>query len=207
MPACPPLRPFSLARSPAAALPAALVSGADGRSYPIDPCFRTVLACLKRLSDPDQPALPRLLYLAKRFFLGHPPGDMAALFTAFVTGDEAPEAGPPLMDFEADAGAIYASFRMQYGIDLLAEDMHWYLFRELLAGLGESTPLGVRARLRALPESAVPPEERARLRRLKASVALRPRAGQAEQALLRELDRRLAAGEDPADIVAKLQEV
>ncbi len=58
-----------------------------------------------------------------------------------------------------------------------------------------------------MPETAVPPEERARLRRLKAGVALRPRAGQAEQALLMELDRRLGAGEDPADIVAKLQEV
>lgn len=207
MPAGRAMPPFSLARSPQAALPTALQSGADGRRYPIDPCFRTVLMCLKRLSDPDLPALLKLLYLAKRFFLGHPPADMAALFTAFVTGGAAPEDGPALLDFEVDAGAIYASFRMQYGIDLLAEELHWLLFRELLAGLGENTPLGARARLRAMPETAVPPEERARLRRLKAGVALARRPGQAEQALLAELDRRLAAGEDPADVIRQLQEV
>ena len=202
----PALQPFSLSRSARQVLPQALTSGADGKAYPINADYRTVLACVRRLADPELDLLARLVYLGKRFFMGHPPADMAALFTAFVTGGEA-AAGtePPLIDFEQDAGAIYASFRMQYCIDLLATDMHWLVFRELLAGLGENTPLGVRVRVRAMPDSRVPPEDRAQLRTLRERFAIAPRVGKAEQALLRQLDARLMAGEDPAEILAKLQ--
>ena len=103
-----------------------------------------------------------------------------------------------------DAGALYASFRQQYGIDLLRQPLHWFEFRELLAGLTEQTAFGARVRLRMADENAAPPEERAHLRRLKEQVALRPRVGKAEQTLLRELDRRLAAGESPDTVLRQL---
>ncbi len=195
---------FSLSRPAGQVLPVALVSAADGEAYPIDPDFRTVLACLRRLSDPALDALAKLVYLGRRFYRGKPPRDMAALFTAFVAGGGQAGDGPPLIDFEQDAGAVYASFRMQYGIDLLHETLHWFAFRELLAGLGENTPLGLRVRVRAMPERDLPPEERAQLRKLRERFAIAPRADGAEQALVAELDRRLAAGEDPAEVLQKL---
>ena len=202
--ACP---AFSLSRSARTVLPTTLQSAADGKTYRIDPCFRTVLACIKRMCDPDADDLQKLLYLARRFFLAHPPADLDRLFAAFVTGGQSGESEPPLLDFELDAGAIYASFLQQYGIDLLSAELHWLAFRELLAGLTENTPLGVRIRLRALPDERVAPEDRALVRRLKEKIAIVPKTGKAEQALLDELNRRLATGENPADVLEKLREV
>lgn len=112
-----------------------------------------------------------------------------------------------MLDFEVDAGAIYASFRQQYGMDLLRQSLHWREFCALLSGLTEATPLGARIRLRTLEESRVAPEDRASLRRLKQKIAITPRMGQQEQTLLAELNRRLAAGEDPSEIIRQLQEV
>ena len=43
-------------------------------------------------------------------------------------------------DFEIDAEAIYTSFLQTYGIDLLAENLHWWIFRALLLGLPDETP-------------------------------------------------------------------
>ncbi len=202
-----PFPAFSLSRPAAQVLPTALTSALDGESYAIDADFRTVLACLRRLTDPDMDALTRLVYLGKRFFRGRAPRDMDALFAAFVAGGaKAGEGDVPLIDFEQDAGAIFASFWMQYGIDLTETRMHWLLFRELVAGLGEDTPLGLRVKVRAMPDSRVAPEDRAQLRALRERFAIAPRVGQAEQALLYELDKRLAAGEDPAEILRGLAE-
>ncbi len=199
---------FTLSRPAAECLVTELVSTADRKAYRIDPDFRTVLACLRRLADPDREGTAKLIYLARRFFLGVPPPDADCLFSAFVSGNDVKEPeGPPLLDFERDAGVLYASFRQQYGVDLLRASLHWYEFRELLAGLTEATPFGARVRLRALDESRVAPEDRPAVRRMKEQVAILPRVGRAEQALLDELDRRLAVGENPADVLVKLKEV
>ena len=52
---------FSLALLPQRVLPTALLSAADGKLYPIDADFRTVLACLRRLEDPERDALQKRL--------------------------------------------------------------------------------------------------------------------------------------------------
>ena len=204
----PGIRPFSLCDTAEQALPNGLVSAVDGRYYSIDADFRTVLGCLRRLSDPNRSEVDKRLYLAARFFLRHPPQDMDALFTAFVlSGEVQTDSDVPLLDFEVDAGAIYASFWQQYNIDQLQVSLHWRVFYTLLAGLGETTPLGVRVRLRAMDESTLPPQERAALRHAKERIAISTRLSKPEQALLTELNERLAAGEDPAEIIGKLQEV
>lgn len=43
-------------------------------------------------------------------------------------------------DFEIDAEDIYTSFLQSYGIDLLTEDLHWWVFRALLFRLPDNTP-------------------------------------------------------------------
>ena len=198
---------FSLSRGLEQTLPEGLVSDADGRLYRIDADFHTVLACLRRLADPNRSALQKRVYLAARFFLNHPPPDMEALFAAFVSGGQAQEnEGPPLMDFEQDAGVLYASFYQQYGLNLLRTPLHWVEFRELLSGLTADTPFGARVRLRTLPDGDLPQEARAELARARERIAIPQRVSRAQTALLQELDRRLAAGEDPADVLLKMQE-
>lgn len=46
-----------------------------------------------------------------------------------------------IMDFNQDAGLIYASFMSEYGIDLFEEQgkLHWHKFSELLSNLGDKT--------------------------------------------------------------------
>ena len=202
------MRLFSLCDTAEQALPNGLVSAVDGRYYPIDADFRTVLGCLRRLSDPNRSTPDKQLYVAARFYLRHPPPDMDALFAAFVLGGQ-PQADNevPLLDFEVDAGVIYASFWQQYSIDLLQTPLHWLVFYQLLAGLGETTPLGARVRLRAMDETELPPQARAAIRRAKERIAIPARLSKPEQALLTELNERLAAGEDPAEIIGRLQEV
>ena len=197
---------FSLSRSSRTLLPTALLS-ADGAEYPIDACFRTVLACIRINADPDRPALEKAYCVAKKFFLAHPPPDMWELFARFVAGsDEGDRDNEPVMDFEQDAAAIYASFWQQYGIDLLQSELHWVAFRALLVGLTEDTCFGQRVRLRTMDDSKLPPDERAKLRKLKDMVAIAPKTSQAERELMAELDARLARGEDVSDLLKQLQE-
>lgn len=49
----------------------------------------------------------------------------------------------PIVDFEQDAAAIYASFMEQYGIDLNEHlgKMHWDVFIALFTNLGVETPI------------------------------------------------------------------
>ena len=197
---------FSLSRSLERVLPCALWSQVEGRMCAIDADFRTVLMCLRRLTDPELTDAQRSLYLNRRFFKGDAPGDAGTVFAAFVTGGESGGSEVPVMDFEVDAGALYASFRQQYQIDLLRDRLHWKEFRELLSGLGEHTPFGARVRLRTLPDSHLTPEARAEVARARERIAIRPRVSKAQQALLQELERRLIAGEDPAEIIQRMQE-
>lgn len=180
----------------------------DGMDYAIDPCFRTVLACLRVAGDPDRPELAKVLYLGKHFFCDNIPPDMGELFAAFLMDGESPDDdGEQMMDFEFDAGAIYASFRQQYNINLLTDDLHWYEFRALLSGLNDATPFGNRIKIRSMDVNDVSEKDRPKLRKLKDTIALKPRVSKAEAELQAELDRRLDAGEDPGEIIKQLQQL
>lgn len=185
------------------------VHSEDGNDYPVDSDFRTVLACLERLSDPDAEALPKALFIATHFYKGNPPPDMWPLFQRFLLCGEDAAGGDddPVMDFEQDADAIYASFKQQYDIDLIRGKLHWVEFRLLLRGLGENTPFGQLLKWRHMDVSVYAEKDRAKLRSIKDTVALQPRISQRELELQAELDRRLAAGEDPAEIIKQLKEV
>lgn len=78
-------------------------------------------------------------------------------------------------DLTQDAEYIYASFRMDYGIDLLKErgKMHWYVFRALLAGLSDEVIFKkvVRIRQEPLPKSG---KARTDMEKLKKQYALKP---------------------------------
>lgn len=66
------------------------------------------------------------------------------------------ESRPRTMDFEQDAGLIYAGFLQTYGIDLFVErnKMDWRIFIELVRGLPEGTEFSrvVKLRCTDIPE-------------------------------------------------------
>ena len=184
------------------------VLGEDGNEYPVQTDYRVILSCLARLADPDAEDMSKALYVAVHFYKGNPPPDMWPLFERFLLCGEGPADtdSEPVMDFEQDADAIYSSFRQQYGIDLIREKLHWMEFRLLLRGLCEDTKFGELLRIRNMDPNDYAEKDRAKLRTLKEMVAIHPRVSVREAELQAELDRRLRAGEDPADILRQLQE-
>lgn len=59
----------------------------------------------------------------------------------FISGGEEPGGNDDgrLIDFSIDADYIYSSFRQAYGIDLIADNLHWFEFLALLKSLPEET--------------------------------------------------------------------
>lgn len=127
----------------------------QGKLYPIDLSFDTVLSFYKLLDD-DHFDDAEKVKIAFEIFFGFVPNDADFIVDAFkqisnyLSADpyEGKQedisnviAGPKDYSFEQDAEAIYASFYQQYHIDLLEEKqkMHWDKFRALFAGLGPDT--------------------------------------------------------------------
>ena len=46
-----------------------------------------------------------------------------------------------IIDFNIDAGRIYAAFLTQYGIDLSDANLHWWAFKALFSALGNDTAM------------------------------------------------------------------
>lgn len=92
-------------------------------------------------------------------------------------------------DFEADADALYTSFRAAYGIDLLSEDLHWWAFRELMMGLPEDTPFKQRVYYRVGSTEGMTPKQKKAFEERRAKYALPDRG---------RIDRRLTLEERDA---------
>ena len=196
---------FSLSRSRDKVL-AEHVEDAWGNRYVIDPDFRTVLRCLRVLTDPDVSTEDALYLLMLWFFKGVYVADAVGLFAAFLRDDEQEhDSEPPMMDYEQDADVIYASFLREYGIDLLDTSMHWAKFRALLSGLSEHSALAARMRIRDTDTKNLKGKDKVRAERAKRRVALKERISAEEKSIQEELERALAAGEDPAPILAKIR--
>lgn len=197
---------FTLSR-PADAVLIESVAGSDGKVYKINPDFRVMLGCFRVLNDPCSTDIKKACYIAKHFFVENPPPNMGEAFVDFLSDGEEKSDDTPVMDFEIDAAAIYAGFKEQYQIDLLHENLHWYEFQALLSGLNETTEYRQRIKIRQMKPEDVAEKDRPTLRELQEKLSIAPRMTAEEKELQAELDRRLAAGEDPTEIIKKLQEV
>ena len=72
-----------------------------------------------------------------------------------------------ILDYEADAGLIYAGFMGEYGIDLCEEKLHWYKFNALLSGLGEDRVISRIMAVRGMDAAKEPDSQRRKeIRRL-----------------------------------------
>lgn len=130
----------------------------NGKIYDIDLAFDTVLLYLQLQADPSLSLFDKWnqsckLFLHKNVDL---PNDADFYEQAFqqiqkiitdspygttVKKDDGGVEATKQFDYVRDAGAIYASFFDQYGIDLNKErgHMHWDTFKALFDGLGPKT--------------------------------------------------------------------
>lgn len=126
----------------------------NGETYSIDLAFDNVLRFYRLLEDRDFTNEEVVETAFEMFF------DMKAKDTEFVLaafkdisdyishepygndgGDETISSPIKYYSFTQDAGAIYASFMEQYGMDLVDQEgkLHWDKFKALFAGLGPKT--------------------------------------------------------------------
>lgn len=164
----------------------------DGVRYGVRTDFRVGLRFDGLLWDRRvSPGMKVALGVGLFFGEGERPGDAVAAFeavTGFYRGGETGVAegargGRRLVDFEKDAGLVYAAFLGQYGVDLMEARMHWWVFRALFAGLSaEQEIVRVMAVRGANPAQAQGGAERAALARMQARVRLEDGEGLWERA-------------------------
>ena len=98
----------------------------------------------------------------------------------FITMGEEPEesCGEQVFDFRQDAGRIYASFKQAYGIDLVLENVHWWVFLELFKALPDDTVMKKVIEIRTRkPEAGWDAKQRLELVRLQERFALKGKQG------------------------------
>lgn len=128
-----------------------------GKKYEVNLAFDHVLLFLEMQEDPDLSDLGKFQQTFKLFFGKQKlPNDpdffekaMEVLskeitdspYGTTVKSDDGGVETTKQFDYKRDAGAIYASFFDQYGIDLNKErgKMHWSIFKALFDGLGPKT--------------------------------------------------------------------
>lgn len=118
-----------------------------GKIYPLNTSFRVGTECMNICNDPDISDEERALAIIYKLF-GFIPDDhlddFLRIASNFLSCGEKPEehsAKKPDMDFVQDEKYISASFQSDYRIDLSKEDMHWFRYCELIAGLTEHSVL------------------------------------------------------------------
>ncbi len=155
-----------------------------GKTYRLRTSYRIVLQCFRVMSDDtlddgDKIELCMDLLLrrisrlrSKRLSAVHKIQLFETIFQEYVDTGEKPGSGEKSMDFDQDAGYIYAAFAQCYSMDILGRDrnLHWWKFAQLLGGIAEDTRLAQIAAIRTRPlpkPTKYNVEERQNLLRLK----------------------------------------
>lgn len=171
----------------------------DGRTFRLNMAFDNIIKINNIQNDDSLSDAEQLVKGAQLLFVNPPNISATHLCEAFISaytevigtatedveydlrgnpmpnigGEEENEVHSDLMQ---DAEYIYASFRMDYDIDLLEErgKMHWYVFRALLAGLSDNAIFKkvLNIRQEPLPKSG---KARTDMEKLKKHYALKPR--------------------------------
>ena len=180
----------------------------NGRRYRLNLAFDNVLRMLEMQKDglflPHERLSLSLEMLAgrqsARLPLDAKEGLLNAIVGQFINVYKRPRkpGAPRVLDFEQDAGMIYAAFRQAYGIDLLAElgRMDWRVFIALIYGLPEDTEIReiIAIRGREIPApTKYNTKEIAALMEAKAYYALRVDPEDAEEAFQAGIDRLAAS--------------
>lgn len=181
----------------------------DGKQYPVDPDFRTVLRCMRVLEDRKLDSMEKGLLLRHWFFKGAKVPDPVGMFFTFISDTTSRERdGKRLMDVEQDADAIFAAFLEKYRINLVhVPFLHWREFLVLLSCLGDGTALQGRISLRDMDTSKMEGKQKAKIERMKRRVALDDLPVSEEEAALQQaVDSALSEGRNPEEEIKALKE-
>lgn len=136
-----------------------------GRKYLVNASFDTVLMVQKLFREEELSGIAKLQQALKMLLLNSrkamqlPPEAMQELlrevFDCCINTQERPQTKPgkpPAFDFDYDGEYIYASFMLDYRIDLVDMQgyLHWKKFVSLFQGLSEHTKIREVMRIRAM---------------------------------------------------------
>ena len=79
----------------------------------------------------------------------------------------------PAYSFEMDAPIIYADFLRYYNIDLTTASLHWWKFRELLAGLPTDSAFKERIYYRTCELKGLPKKEQQRIKEIRKHIEIK----------------------------------
>ena len=137
----------------------------DGRDIPIQTDFRTAILFEMLVQDKTISKEEKAAYALQLWFsegipdnLDEATDKMLWFYTCGKTESVEQAANKAqktsidkrIYDFDIDAELIYAGFLTQYGIDLQDEDMHWWKFSAMFAGLEESREISRIMQYRAI---------------------------------------------------------
>lgn len=142
----------------------------DKGTYEIATDFRTWMQvdCILRDSEiPDEGKLPYIanfLGIDLMVFLEDALEISRALFRFYRCDKEEKDTdtktnGQRAYDFSYDSDLLYASFRKQYGINILTEEMHWFEFMALFNALDDDTIMAKAIRYRTQDTSKLQGKE------------------------------------------------
>lgn len=112
--------------------------------YPVDLRFQTVLNVFEIMHKQDFSANEKMQFAVSLLFPGRktPPMETVnRLFDLYISTGKNGTRSTRSFDFIQDGIYIYSSFRMDYGIDLFTEQLHWMQFVSLFQGLSERTKM------------------------------------------------------------------
>ena len=114
----------------------------QGKAYPFHPYFNRVLTILSEVFPNDLLTDAEKVEITVKALSDAPIcQDVFELILLELFPNKGKEGSDKTMDFEQDAGLIYAGFLQTYGIDLYEERnrMDWRIFLALVRGLPEQT--------------------------------------------------------------------
>lgn len=154
---------------------------AGGRRYRIDTDFRNVIRMNEIMARVDLTDEARD-WLALRCMMRHPPRRrdrqieaLKALREMLFSTKRGGVDEKKITDIEQDAELIFAAFLQEYGVNLWRDQLSWFEFTALLAGIAEGTRYSDVLTIRARPMPKPTKwnvEERAWLAKAKAAHAL-----------------------------------
>ena len=187
-----------------------------GVEVPINSDFRTSVSFSMMIYDPDLSDEEKIL---KGLEMYYPTRDrdiydieeaVTQMLWFFRCGDTSEVKGSGdktrAYDFDVDADSIFASFLMQYGIDLSTVNLHWWKFMAMLTNLKEDVPLAKIMTYRVIDTKGMDKEQAKFYKKMKRIYRLEDRVSETDEKLQQEIEQALIDGGDPSEIIERYKQ-
>lgn len=175
----------------------------NGKLYPINTDYRVAIKCFDILNDDTIGDLERTYAVIYKLF-GIIPEDedmgefikKVSIYLGCGETQEEQQSKNRDIDINYDMKYIIASFRSDYGIDIVNENMHWYEFNNLISGLTEKTIMSRIRGIRNYDLSDVSdPKLRRKIIELQESVALPQELTREQEDAIEEFESLFVGGD------------